>query len=283
MFTTMAVIALSALTAGNVASAPVWLDDYRVAQAQVGASGKPMAVFVGSGKAGWGSVVGSTALDPAVSKLLSEKFVCLYVDTTTQSGRSLAVALQVADRGLVISDKSGRSQAYSASGSVSPVEMQRALIAYANQTEVRTTEVQSGSVITTQATAPVAGPAPVYVGGPGYMGGSGYMGSPGGCSTGMYGGGGYGMGHGCCGMFGGGGWGFGSGHKGGGGCSQPTGCGGAPALYASSGSCGGHSSCCGFGGFLSGCGLGMGGGGGWGHGGGFGGGCCGFGHGGGCK
>ena len=276
MFTTLAVVALSGLTAGKVAPGPVWLDDYRVAQTRVSEAGKPMVVFVGTGKAGWEGVI-TGGLDPAVSKVLSEKFVCLYVDTTSAGGRGLARALQVGERGLVISDKSGSTQAYSANGTVSAVEAQRALLAYADPATVTRTEIVQA--------APAAVPAPppppmggMVIGSPGYVGGPGYMGGPGYGSSGCCGGGGLSHGHGCCGMFGGGGWGFGHGQSGMGGTTASMGCGATGAHYASAGSCGCHSSCCGFGGFLSGC---MGG---WGHGGGWGGGCGGFmSHGGGCK
>lgn len=276
MFTTLAVVALSGLTAGKVAPGPVWHDDYRVAQTRVSEAGKPMAVFVGTGKTGWDGVIAG-GLDPAVSKVLSEKFVCLYVDTTTAGGRGLARALQIGERGLVISDKSGSTQAYSANGTVSAVEAQRALLAYADPATVNRTEIVQA--------APAATPAPppppmggMAIGGPGYVGGPGYMGGPGYGSSGCCGGGGFSHGQGCCGMFGGGGWGFGHGQIGMGCATASTGCGATGAHYASAGSCGGHSSCCGFGGFLSGC---MGG---WGHGGGWGGGCGGFmSHGGGCK
>jgi hypothetical protein len=280
MFTTLAVVALSGLTAGKVAPGPVWLDDYRVAQTRVSEAGKPMAVFVGTGKAGWDGVIAG-GLDPAVSKVLSEKFVCLYVDTTTAGGRGLAKALQVGERGLVISDKSGSTQAYSANGTLSAADAQRALLAYADPASVTRTEIVQAAPVTSPVptTAPPPGMrmgGPVYAG-PGYVGGPGYMGAPGYGSSGCGGGGGFSHGHGCCGMSGGGGWGFGHGQKGMGCATASTGCGGTGAHYASAGSCGGHSSCCGFGGFLSGC---MGG---WGHGGGWGGGCGGFSHGGGCK
>jgi hypothetical protein len=283
MFTTLAVVALSGLTAGKVAPAPVWLDDYRVAQTHVSEAGKPMAVFVGNGKASWESVI-RDGFDPATTKMLSEKFVCLYVDTTTTGGRALAGALQVGDRGLVISDKSGRAQAYSANGTVSASELQRVLLAYADPAVVTRTEIVQAAPAPPPPPPGMAVGGPVYVGGPGYMGGPGYIGTPGGYSTGDCGGGGFGQGHGGGGLFGGGAWGFGSGHSGMGCHTASMGCGGAGAHYASAGSCGGHTSSCGFGGFLSGGGLGNGWGGGWGHGGSMGGGCGGLmSHGGGCK
>src|SRR5689334_16221108 len=125
MFTAMALVALLGYQTNN----PGWLDDYSAARAKVTVAGKPMAVFVGSGKAGWESAV-RDGFDPAVSKLLAEKFVCLYVDASTAKGKSLAAAFQVGDRGVVLSDRTGRTQAYSAAGTISRAELSRALVAY---------------------------------------------------------------------------------------------------------------------------------------------------------
>ena len=50
------------------------------------------------------SVVREGSFDPAVTKLLASKFVCVYVDTNTVSGRTLADSLQIASQGIVISD-----------------------------------------------------------------------------------------------------------------------------------------------------------------------------------
>ena len=88
MYTAMALVAL---TMGNLTPSPAWLDDYRAAQAKVTVAGKPMAVFVGTGKDGYQAAV-RDGFDPAVSKLLAEKFVCLYVDSSTPKGKALAAA-----------------------------------------------------------------------------------------------------------------------------------------------------------------------------------------------
>src|SRR5689334_11190755 len=108
MYTAMALVAL---TVGSLSGTPAWQKDYKAAQALVNAAGKPMAVFVGSGKTGYESAV-RDGFDPAVSKLLAEKFVCLYVDTATDKGKVLAAALQVGDRGVVVSDRTGKAQVY---------------------------------------------------------------------------------------------------------------------------------------------------------------------------
>src|SRR3954453_3675165 len=114
MYTAMALVAL---TLGNLPNNPSWLDDYSAAQAKVTVAGKPMAVFVGTGKAGWEAAV-RDGFDPSVSKMLAEKFVCLYVDASTAKGKTLAATLQVGSRGVVLTDRTGQTQAYSAAGTI---------------------------------------------------------------------------------------------------------------------------------------------------------------------
>jgi hypothetical protein len=94
MYTLMAVIALTtSYSTANLSSNPAWLTDYGAARERVTAVGKPMAVFVASGQEGWTKVVRDGGLSPEARKLLTEKFVCLYVNTDTTAGRTLAGAL----------------------------------------------------------------------------------------------------------------------------------------------------------------------------------------------
>src|SRR3954447_10477418 len=94
----------------NLSTEPNWLNDYATAQARVLAQKKPMAVFVGSGKDGWGKAGRSGSIDPQINRLLATKFVCVYVDTDTTAGRKLATAFEVVSKGLIISDKVGTTQ-----------------------------------------------------------------------------------------------------------------------------------------------------------------------------
>jgi hypothetical protein len=133
MYTFMAVVALTtSITTANLSPTPTWLNDYGTAQQRVAAIGKPMAVFVGNGQEGWGNVVKDGPLNPALNRLLAEKFVCLYVDTATTTGRALASSFEVATRGLIISDRKGTSQAYSLSGALSKAELAQTLEKYAD-------------------------------------------------------------------------------------------------------------------------------------------------------
>jgi len=166
-FTMMAAATLAAgLSPSTLSPEPTWLNDYATAQTRVAAVRKPMAVFVGSGKDGWGKVVRDGALDPELKKTLAQKFVCVYVDTDTTAGRSLAGAFEVASKGLIISDRVGTSQAFSLSGDLTKDELSRTLAKYGEpDREVRSTEsvVREAPVVTRPVVQPVVQYAPVYV------------------------------------------------------------------------------------------------------------------------
>ena len=138
----MAAAALAAGFSPSILSPqPTWLNDYATAQTRVSTVKKPMAVFVGSGKDGWGKVVRDGALDPALNKLLANKFVCVYIDTDTAAGRSLAGAFEVASKGLIVSDRAGTAQAFSLSGDLTKDELSLTLAKYADPDQkVGTTE-----------------------------------------------------------------------------------------------------------------------------------------------
>jgi len=163
MYTMMAVVALTTgLATNNLSKSPTWLNDYSSAQQRVTDVGKPMAVFVGSGQDGWGKLVRDGGFDAAVNKLLADKYVCLYVDTDTASGRALAGKFEVASRGLIISDRKGTTQAYSLSGTMTRVELVQALERYGDAGK----EVQATETVVREAPA-VVRPAtyvqPAYV------------------------------------------------------------------------------------------------------------------------
>lgn len=147
---------VAGFSAANVPAVPSWLDDYSAAIKSVASAHKPMAVFVGSGKDGWQKVVRDSAVDPATTRLLAQKFVCVYIDTDTSTGRALAVTFQVANRGLIISDKSGLAQAYSLSGTLTKDELRATVAKYSEPTAVAN---GTESIVRE---APLAPPAPVY-------------------------------------------------------------------------------------------------------------------------
>jgi hypothetical protein len=142
MYTYMAVVALAtSVSSANLSTNPTWYNDYSQAHHRLAAVKKPMAVFVGSGQDGWKNVIRDGGLEPAVNKLLAEKFVCVYIDTNTAAGKKLAEQFEVASRGLIISDRAGTAQAYSLSGTLTKAELEKTLTKYSEtDKDVRTTE-----------------------------------------------------------------------------------------------------------------------------------------------
>lgn len=227
MYTALAIAALSmGVTSGKLAPTPVWENDYRAAMARVNEAGKPMVLIVGAGKSGMESVVNEGSFDASVTKLLASKFVCVYIDTNTTSGKALAEALQI-KTGVVISDKTGQTQAFSSAVALPRAMLESTLVKYAeaDPKDVKKTET---------VVDPKAAPAVVVVGQPancGNTGGCCNKGYSSGCCGKSYGGG-------CC-FFGGC-------------CGKTTSC-AAPAPCAqpvSSGCCGKSygGGCCGWGG-----------------------------------
>lgn len=95
------------------APAATWENSYPQGQQQAAAQQKPLVVVFGPGANGWTKVVRAEAPAPEVTKLLAEKYVSVFVDTTTPHGNILAQNFGVAGGvGVVISDRSGGSQAF---------------------------------------------------------------------------------------------------------------------------------------------------------------------------
>jgi hypothetical protein len=128
----------------NIPDLPNWQNDYGLARARAGENHKPLAVFIGSGKEGWSKVAREGDLDPQVSRLLAQHYVCVYVDKQTDAGKELADAFEVpAATGLVISDRSGGVEAFHHNGALSRTDLAKALEKYSDpDRQVKTTESQ---------------------------------------------------------------------------------------------------------------------------------------------
>ncbi|WP_020473237.1 hypothetical protein [Zavarzinella formosa] len=132
---------LTSVASANIQQTPNWTDGYSSAKVAVASAHKPMAVFFGKGSAGWEKVLKEGSFDPAINQLLASKYVCLYVDVTTVEGYNLAKTFEVAGKGLVISDATGKNQAFSLSGELTKAELKDKLEVYAKaDTKVTTTE-----------------------------------------------------------------------------------------------------------------------------------------------
>ena len=123
------------LTVALIVAAPSanWESSYGQGQQQAAAQKKPLVVVFGPGANGWTKVVKAEAPAQEVTKLLAEKYVCVFVDTNSPHGQKLAQDFGVAGGvGMVISDRNGSSQAFWHEGDLANDRMIHYLAKYAD-------------------------------------------------------------------------------------------------------------------------------------------------------
>lgn len=148
MTTSFALLALTGLLAGNTgAEKPAWLSDYATARQLGRMMQRPLAVVVGSGQEGWNRLSQDGQLGKEVNRLLAANYVCVYVNTADPKAQGLAAALELSNSpGLVISDRSGATQAFHHQGSLADGPLTDSLRRYAEpQRVVRQTETYPSS------------------------------------------------------------------------------------------------------------------------------------------
>jgi hypothetical protein len=119
---------------------PSWQSDYAKAQQIAGTQQKPIAVVFGQGVNGWQQLGGGSLTEPA-SRLLAERYIPCYVDTGNPGGRALARQFDMdGSTGIVISDRTGKLQAFWHQGPLSADLMVTYLSRYSdpNRTVVTT-------------------------------------------------------------------------------------------------------------------------------------------------
>jgi hypothetical protein len=123
-----------AITSSASLTAPTWQTDYLQARELAVQNGKPLAVVIGSGTAGWGKIV---PMNDTTAASMRSGFVCVYIDKTTVSGQKLADAFEMTESvGLVISDRTGEKQAFRHSGTMSEDDVTKAVARYSSTTHV---------------------------------------------------------------------------------------------------------------------------------------------------
>ena len=145
MFASTLVVALASFLASHALESHSWHADYGAAQ-KLGREGhKPLAVFIGSGKGGWHQVSQEGQLSENVKHLLAKHYISVYIDTDLEEGKALAASFEVPDRrGLIISDQSGRYQAFRHEGGLPSEKLTQYLSRYADPEHVvQTTETNS--------------------------------------------------------------------------------------------------------------------------------------------
>lgn len=153
MFTSTLIIAVGGFLVSAVPESPSWQTNYGSAQRLGREAGKPLAVFIGSGKAGWNQIAPGGQLGAEVKQLLARKYLCVYVDTATKTGKQLASEFEMPKGpGLIVSDHAGRYQAFRHQGTLPSEQLLRYLRRYADPkrivqtTETNPTEQASYSV-----------------------------------------------------------------------------------------------------------------------------------------
>jgi hypothetical protein len=165
MNTSIVLFALSGVFGpGMSPNEPSWLGDYGSAQQLGRAEQKPLAVFLGSGPAGWRQLSREGRLGEEAKRVLVAEYVCVYLDTAQSPGKRLATAFDMpSGPGIVISDRTGDLQAFRHAGDLGDEELVRYLRRYADPDRVvRRTESNPPEHLNT----PAYQPAPAYYNSP---------------------------------------------------------------------------------------------------------------------
>jgi hypothetical protein len=104
--------------------------DYAQAMSRASEEHKPMAVFIGHGADKFKQMLDTGVISAEAAKILSNSYVCVYLDTDTASGKAMASKLDMKE-GLVISSPGGDLQAYRYSGTVPGSTLTKEVSVYA--------------------------------------------------------------------------------------------------------------------------------------------------------
>jgi hypothetical protein len=180
MYTSTLLCAL--LSVPGAADTPTWSTNYQAAVKEGATAGKPLAVILGTGKNGYEKVVRDGGeLSAACRKHLAAHYVCVYADTSTETGKRLADAFAMpGGQGIILSDRTGAVQAFRHEGALSNADLSTYLERYGSDRAVTTTETADSIRGSSYEAAPTGGGAPAG----GHAGHGGYVisgGSAGGC------------------------------------------------------------------------------------------------------
>ncbi len=157
MFSSILLFAFSGYVtqASIVVPPPSWNRDYSIALEKGVQVKKPVAIIVGSGLSGWQGISKNGEIAKEVHQLLDEDFVCVYVDSSTDSGKKMADALSVGSGpALIIGDRSGTNQAFRYRGALTSNQLEATLKRYAKVGSVASVTESSVPSTTTSSPAP---------------------------------------------------------------------------------------------------------------------------------
>jgi hypothetical protein len=108
-----------------------WDNDYRTALKNAERAQRPLAVFIGSGKNGWQAISRGGDFDLEVRRLLSDHYICVYLDNSDPAGKKQAESFAVSQLpALVLSDRTRAYQAFRQAGVIDSAQLTQALRRY---------------------------------------------------------------------------------------------------------------------------------------------------------
>jgi hypothetical protein len=132
MYTSILLVALSGVAPSAETKAPVWSLDYAAAKKMSASEKKPLAVFLAPGTGAYDKI-GRDGLGDEARGLLTSRYVCVHVDTSTSRGKELAQAFEMSDGlGIVIGDRTGDKQAFRHEGDLARADLVRYLKRYSD-------------------------------------------------------------------------------------------------------------------------------------------------------
>jgi hypothetical protein len=142
---TLVILLSAVLGQAEEQTAPQWRQSYTQAQNMAAQIKRPVAVFLTPGPNSLDKLIPGGLNDQA-REILTSDYIPVVVDTTTPEGQRLARAFELRDgQGLVLSDRAGAYQAFWSQGNLTNEDLVRTLQKYANQTNIRMTEVAGRS------------------------------------------------------------------------------------------------------------------------------------------
>ncbi len=131
------VVAWSSSNPQIMQSSMKWEENYVQAKELGARLQKPLAVFVGSGAEGWKQVVREGNLNATVRQELRERFVPVYVNAESETGKQLVEAFELASkRGLIVSDRTGGLMAFHQDGIMELADLTKQLSRLGNPEHV---------------------------------------------------------------------------------------------------------------------------------------------------
>jgi hypothetical protein len=162
MYTSVVVMALSGFLAPSAVKSPSWFSDYGTAQELGREKGKPVAVFIGAGKDGWSKLSRDGNLGSKTTQILADDYICVYIDTNQDHGKRLAKDFEIPDGlGLILSDRTGKHQAFRHEGNLSRAALSHYLKQFADP-ELVVRYTQTNPMERTSYYSPAPSPPPTY-------------------------------------------------------------------------------------------------------------------------